>query len=404
MANLQEENKWEEGIRQIEIHDPIKAGADGIANMQAKQLANRTKFLREETERLEKEKVAVNLIGFPNGVASLGENGRVPASQLPETALEYKGNWDASTNIPHLEDGVGTLGDLYKVSAGGTVTFGSGNTVTFYTGDRVAYNGTKWERWDGSKEIDGKLAKIYPYIYTGRSLKDVFGVSTVAEVFAKLKEKSDTGNFEGLGLGDYVDLPSITIDGSVINWSDAYENLRCEIVAFDQYYRNGNTIQHHIVMQTKNIPFKHRMNENTLQAGGYIPTDLRAYLANTVVPAVENAIGISLKSIWRILSTTAYPDWYDEKVFIPTEVECIGTKALADNYHNPVGNSRQWSIFQIRPDKLIKFYNGVRNDWWTSSVSDFDSSPSKFVSVTSKGDMFSDIANSQNGVSFAFAI
>lgn len=402
--NLPEESVYEEGIYQLELTDKVQGGPNGISNLQGKQLANRTKFLKDETERLEEEKVAVDSIGEANGVASLDENGRVPASQLPESALEYKGNWNASTNTPHLEDGVGTLGDLYKVSADGTVTFGSGNTVTFYTGDRIAYNGTKWERWDGSKEIDGKLAKVYPYIYTGRNLKDVFGVSTVAEVFAKLKEKSDTGNFEGLGLGDYVDLPSIVVGGNVINWSDAYENLRCEIVAFDQYYRNGDTdiTQHHIVMQMKNCPFTHRMNATNTNAGGYNASELKAYLANTVVSAIENAIGISLKTIRRLLSTHGEWGWVAEKVFIPTEVECIGTKAWSDNYSHTVGNSRQWGIFQVRPDKLIKFYNGARQWWWTAS--DSTSASTDFVDVAFGGGINSTGASSDGGVPFAFAI
>ncbi|WP_169779344.1 phage tail protein [Campylobacter curvus] len=50
MANLKEENKWEEGIYQLEVTDPVVGGIDGISNKQAKQLANRTKFLKEQVE------------------------------------------------------------------------------------------------------------------------------------------------------------------------------------------------------------------------------------------------------------------------------------------------------------------------------------------------------------------
>ena len=47
MANLTESSIWEAGIYQLETTDPVKGGADGIANAQAKQLANRTKYLND---------------------------------------------------------------------------------------------------------------------------------------------------------------------------------------------------------------------------------------------------------------------------------------------------------------------------------------------------------------------
>lgn len=45
MANLIELEQWEEGIYQLETDDPVLGGEDGIDNLQAKQLANRTQYL-----------------------------------------------------------------------------------------------------------------------------------------------------------------------------------------------------------------------------------------------------------------------------------------------------------------------------------------------------------------------
>jgi len=50
MANLTEQATFEPGIYQIERTDPIQGGEDGISNLQAKQLANRTKYLKENIE------------------------------------------------------------------------------------------------------------------------------------------------------------------------------------------------------------------------------------------------------------------------------------------------------------------------------------------------------------------
>ena len=303
MAYLPEENTYEAGIYQLELTDKVMGGADGISNLQGKQLANRTKYLKSETDRLET-----------------------------------------------------------------------------------------------------RLAKFYPYLYTGRNLVEVFGVSTAVQAFAKLKEKSDAGDFSGLGIGDYINIPSIVIGGNTISYNDTYQNLRAEIVAFDQYYRNsdGDITNHHIIMQMKNCPFTHRVNASNDNTGGWASGELKTYLSNTVAGAIEDAIGISLKTISRILSTHGSWAWLAEKCFLPSEVECIGTKAWSDNYGYTVGNCRQWAMFQLRPDRLIKFYNGIRYWWWTCS--DSTSYSAGFVIVNDYGHFSYYNASYDSGVPFAFAI
>lgn len=46
MANITEVSRWENVIRQIENGEAATGGADGLANVQAKQLANRTNWLK----------------------------------------------------------------------------------------------------------------------------------------------------------------------------------------------------------------------------------------------------------------------------------------------------------------------------------------------------------------------
>lgn len=47
MANVTETSNFDEGIYQLETTDPVEGGALGIANRQAKGLANRTRWLRD---------------------------------------------------------------------------------------------------------------------------------------------------------------------------------------------------------------------------------------------------------------------------------------------------------------------------------------------------------------------
>lgn len=55
MANLQETAQWEAGIYQLETSDPVMGGADGVDNRQAKQLGNRTLWLKNKLEQMARE-------------------------------------------------------------------------------------------------------------------------------------------------------------------------------------------------------------------------------------------------------------------------------------------------------------------------------------------------------------
>lgn len=79
-----------------------------------------------------------------NGYAGLDANGKILTSALPNSVMEFKGVWDASTNTPTLADGTGNAGDVYRVSVAGTQDLGSG-PHTYAVGDFIIYNGTIWQ-------------------------------------------------------------------------------------------------------------------------------------------------------------------------------------------------------------------------------------------------------------------
>ena len=104
--------------------------------------------------------------GLPNGVATLDLTGRVPYSQLPESAVEFKGYWNAATNTPTLADGTGTKGDMYYVDVAGTRDLGSG-TQRFYVGDRVLYDGNVWKNMN--PDLIDLFLPVGHLIWTGNS-------------------------------------------------------------------------------------------------------------------------------------------------------------------------------------------------------------------------------------------
>jgi hypothetical protein len=50
MATLPETATWEDGIYQLEATDPVQGGLNGIDNLQGKQLANRTAYLKKQAD------------------------------------------------------------------------------------------------------------------------------------------------------------------------------------------------------------------------------------------------------------------------------------------------------------------------------------------------------------------
>lgn len=119
--------------------DKINDGAITSAKL------NATLDLPSGTTRNGQDLIDAADLGAANGVATLDGGGKIPASQLPNSVMDYRGNWAASTNTPTLADGVGSAGDVYKASDAGTVDFGSG-AITFAAGDWAVYNGTIWEK------------------------------------------------------------------------------------------------------------------------------------------------------------------------------------------------------------------------------------------------------------------
>lgn len=83
------------------------------------------------------------------GIPQLDVNGKILVSQLPNSVMEYKGTWDASTNTPTLANGTGNQGDVYLCNVAGTVNFGAG-AIAFVVSDQVIYSGSIWQKASGT--------------------------------------------------------------------------------------------------------------------------------------------------------------------------------------------------------------------------------------------------------------
>ena len=273
--------------------------------------------------------------------------------------------------------------------------------------DNLTRQDTTWS----SSKIAGELSKIKPNtdyaglaailgqnftngILTERNLVNVLGATSAKDAFAKLQAKTSVGDFTNLGLGDYIDIPSITFDSQTLTHNASYENLRVQIIAFD-YFKNYYNTTHHVVMQFKHCPFEKEINSANSNVGGYPAMPIADYLSTTFGAGLEAAMGINCLSIKQYFQTktnswsgsTAY------KVFLPTENQLIGHKGSStvttDTTSYELG---QFPYYAINPKGLMKNFNGVLYHYWTASP--LLASSSNFAYVYYGGNVSGSIVNS----------
>lgn len=87
MANLKEAAEWVDGIYQLEKTDKVMGGEDGISNLQAKQLGNRTAFLKKELDSTKETVEGLKDVSPETmlGVVALAGEAAMKARQLEQT-------------------------------------------------------------------------------------------------------------------------------------------------------------------------------------------------------------------------------------------------------------------------------------------------------------------------------
>lgn len=242
-------------------------------------------------------------------------------------------------------------------------------------------------------------------ILTERNLVDVLGATSAADAFSKLQAKSSVGDFTNLGLGDYIDIPSITFDSQTLTHNASYENLRVQIIAFD-YFKNYYNTTHHVVMQFKHCPFKKEINSANSNVGGYPAMPIATYLSTTFGAGLEAAMGISCLSIkqWFQTAATTWSNSTGYKVFLPTENQSIGHKGSSTVATDTVSYELgQFPYYAINPKGLMKNFNGVLHYYWTASP--LFAASSRFAFVDDGGVVYVDYASNDDiGVAPVFCI
>lgn len=147
--------------------DAVKIADGSVSNAKFQYLGNVTSDIQTQINA----KISSSEKGANNGVATLDSGGKIPTAQLPNSVMEYKGQWNANTNSPTLADGTGNAGDVYRVSVAGTQNLGSGN-ITFAVGDWVMYSGTIWEKASNTNDVNSVNGQTGSVVLTTSNISE----------------------------------------------------------------------------------------------------------------------------------------------------------------------------------------------------------------------------------------
>jgi len=185
-----------------------------------------------------------------------------------QNPLNYKGTWNASTNTPTLQSGIGNGGDLYIVSVAGNTNLDG--VTTWNIGDWALFNGAAWQR-----------------IAQGSSL---FPSTTVIEV-------RSTGGNDTTGNGT-IEAPYATISQALDSITDNSPSKFYLINAFGNFNESSIDLKPNIFID---------LNNGTLNVGNlYIDNSWLSggicYIANGTIISASSDFFLNFNAINAINS------------------------------------------------------------------------------------------------------
>jgi hypothetical protein len=204
----------------------------------------------------------------------------------------------------------------------------------------------------------------------------------------KTQNAADVNPTGGLGvikLGDYVELPYLTMNEYNGNWggvnlpSNANDGkLQLMVVAINPYYnKNGNgTSTPHLIFHFKNIPWNVRMEATDTNQNGYAGSEMRKYLtpldgvsgSGNFWTGLKNS-GVPENVVWKISRRVTNKgggqgtgmDTIEDYLWLPTHWEMFdGNYNSQGNYENS-SNQGRFAYYDSKAKRAKS------TDYWTAS-------------------------------------
>jgi hypothetical protein len=195
---------------------------------------------------------------------------------------------------------------------------------------------------------------------------------------------------------------------------------------FNTYKQAGDTevTKNHLLFTFRNIPLKKRVNPTNDNTGGYVASEIRAFLegangdgtgdyaGETTVTtaaflnALKAQIGASyILPVRRLLSVRPASgsnwSWLTSSLFLPSEHEVFGESSWGDPSYDD-GLKVQFPIYQKASTYRCKRYNNARDWYWECSP--YAGSAAYFCSVYSNGNASFYNASAVGGCAPAFCV
>ena len=242
-----------------------------------------------------------------------------------KTLRGYKGTWEADTNSPILSNSSGVVGDVYKVSVGGTIDIGSGS-ITYVAGDLIYLSDSNWIKISPNQisDIIG-LQSALDAVENALVPKGTWNASTN---IPDINQIAETGHYWIVSNNGSTDLGGIT-DWKVSDWaiktSDSWVKIDnsekiTEIIAGNRLTGGGTegalTINHENTTRTDTTS---STNSNTFSVVKSVSTDSTGHLTsidlNTItVPDNNTTYSLSTSSTGTSIRLSGNPS--DDDVLI----------------------------------------------------------------------------------------
>ncbi|GHV79222.1 hypothetical protein AGMMS49944_10130 [Spirochaetia bacterium] len=287
---------------------------------------------------------------------------------------------------------------------------------------------------DGSKTATCTVT-VSAHIPT--NLETIFSTTGVTATFNAVHTAIVNGTYTTkIFVGDYIDLPSLTITGSgTITDQDLgtpgnanYHGrlLRLIVVGINSFKRNstgaGSVTANnpgapdHVVFQFQNVPVTHNMNGLDTNVGGYAGSAMKTYLTGDFLTDLKTATGLTNTELWapsrRVWngflsgqygssSSNTTVDTIADELWLPTEWEMFGSRSYSSPHEAIAGQARleYYAMYSSR----IKYDNSnTANLYW--SASPYPASSADFCDVASNGSSYHHTASSVYGCAPAFCV